>query len=77
MTGYDSGARARWIETIRGARSIRMGVVVMAGRNPFLRLLVTAADLALSTGLRQRAKIELSTDIDEVLRKYNVPSLAR
>jgi uncharacterized membrane protein len=75
VRAYDSAARGRWLEAIRGARAIRAGVVVVGGRNPLMRLFVTAADLALSTGIRKGAKIEMSDDIEKMLTKYKVPNL--
>lgn len=64
---YTPEARRRFIKELTGGRPIASAVVVVTPANSFLRMAIKAADLALA--IASSAKIELSSDVDAVLRR--------
>ena len=64
---YAPDARKRFVKELSAGRPIASATVVVAPSNAFLRMAIKGADMVLA--LTTRAKIELSSDIEAVLRR--------
>jgi hypothetical protein len=67
VKSYTPDARKRFVRELSTGRPIASATVVVAPSNAFLRMAIKGADMVLA--LTTRAKIELSSDVDVVLRR--------